>query len=88
MAGASTLQSLVPQETISVSTHVFPFWQTSRPPESLWRKERGEVCMQVGVPQESAEDRTGPVLTWHKEAPAQIVELVSMSPGTADTVSQ
>ncbi|EGW10106.1 hypothetical protein I79_011351 [Cricetulus griseus] len=33
-AGARTLQFLVPQETIPVSTHVFPFWQTRGPPES------------------------------------------------------
>lgn len=34
MAGACTLQLLVPQETIPMSTQVFPFWQTRGPPES------------------------------------------------------
>lgn len=34
MAGVRTLQLLVPQETMPVSTHVFPFWQTRGPPES------------------------------------------------------
>ena len=59
MAGVGTLQSLVPQETVSVSTHVFPFWQTSRPPESPWRERGEKSAWGVGVPQESAEDRIG-----------------------------
>lgn len=47
-AGARTLQSLVPQETIPISTHVFPFWQTRGPPESPYATEAtpasGDTC--------------------------------------------
>lgn len=81
MAGVGTLQSLVLQEIVSVSTHVFPFWQTSRPPESPWSKERGEVCMgSGGTTGKCREQDRGPALTWHKEAPAQIMELVMHEP--------
>lgn len=66
----------------SISEHpCVPLWQTSRPPESPWRKERGEVCMgSGGTTGKCREQDRGPALTWCKEAPAQIMELVMHEP--------
>lgn len=47
MAGWRTLQLVVPQETMPISTHVFPFWQTRGPPESPCGREKRKVSMVI-----------------------------------------